>query len=285
MRWVAILVLMGAAVHSMGAERSYVESILEWRREREQRLKADDGWLTITGLFWLKEGEQTIGSGPDNDIVLPAHSAPERIGTIEHHGGRTVLRWASPTKKPLELKPDTTGRPTQVAFKDITFWVIQRGDRYAIRLRDLQSRLRKEFTGCRWFPVKPEYRIEVRFIPHPEPRKMRVPSVVGIPEEVESPGVAEFELHGRTVRLTAFSSDGSVWFIFRDATSGKSTYGAARFLYADAPRDGKVILDFNKAYNPPCAFTPYATCPLPPRENRLDVPIEAGEMAPPGAAH
>ncbi len=284
MRQAAVLVLLGAMA-GLAAEESYVESILEWRREREERLKADDGWLTITGLFWLKEGEQTVGSAPDNDIVLPAHSAPARIGTIEHYGGRTVLRWASPTRKPLELRPDTTGRPTRVTFEDITFWVIQRGDRYALRLRDRRSRLRKRFTGCRWFPVKPEYRIEARFLAFPQPKKMQVPSVVGIPEEMESPGVVEFQLHGKTVRLTAVSRDGELWFLFRDATSGRTTYGAARFLYADAPKDGKVILDFNKAYNPPCAFTPYATCPLPPPENRLDVAIEAGEMAPASPAH
>ncbi len=284
MRQAVVLLLLGTMT-GLAADQSYVDSILEWRREREERLKADDGWLTITGLFWLKEGEQTIGSAPDNDIVLPAHSAPPRLGTIEHYPGKTILRWAETSRDPVVMKPDTTGEPTMVTVGDLTFWVIQRGDRYALRLRDRQSRLRKEFTGCHWFPVKPEYRIEARFLPYSEPKKIRVPSVVGIPEELESPGVVEFQLHGRTVRLTAVSAGDSLWFIFRDATSGKSTYGAARFLYAEMPKDGKVILDFNKAYNPPCAFTPYATCPLPPRENRLDVPIEAGEMTHGQAAH
>ncbi len=270
------VMVLGSLLALLAAD-SYRAEIENWRRAREEQLKSDTGWLTIAGLFWLREGETTIGTDPESGIVLPEGSAPARLGVIEHAGGRTRFRHAEDPARTVELKPDTSGSPDMIRTGDVTFWVIRRGDRFAVRLRDKNSRFRKEFTGLRWYPVKPEYRITARYVAWPAPRKISVPSIIGTPEEMTSPGYVEFELEGRTVRLTTMSSGESLWFIFRDATSGKTTYAGGRFLYSDAPRDGKVIVDFNKAYNPPCVFTPYATCPLPPKENRLEVAIEAGE--------
>lgn len=259
------------------ASGSYVAGIEKWRQAREEQLKSDTGWLTIAGLFWLEEGETIVGTDPASGIVLPEGSAPARFGIIEHTGGRTTFRYAADSGRTVEMKPDTSGSPDMISVNGLTFWVIQRGGRYGLRLRDKNSRHRKEFTGLDWYPVKPEYRITAKYVAWQAPREVSIPSVIGVPEEMTSSGYVEFELHGRTARLTPVSAGDSLWFIFRDGTSGKTTYPAGRFLYSDAPKDGTVVLDFNKAYNPPCAFTPYATCPLPPKENRLDIPIEAGE--------
>ncbi len=254
---------------------SYVSSVLKWRQDREARLKSDTGWPTIAGLFWLREGSQTIGSDAANRIVLPAHSAPARLGVIEFHDGKALLQYADRGKGSVVLQPDSSGAPTRIRVGALTFWVIQRGNRYGLRLRDTKSRFRKEFTGCEWYPVKPAYHITARFVP--DPRQISVPSVIGVTTTEHSPGYVEFELNGKTLRLRPTGSTDSLEFLFRDATSGKTTYGGGRFLSAGPVKNGEVIIDFNLAYNPPCAFTPYATCPLPTKENRLKVPIEAGE--------
>ena len=267
----SLFLLVGASL----AADTYTASVERWRAGREARLRSDAGWLTVSGLFWLKEGGQTIGSDSSNKIQLPAHSSPARLGVIEFHDGQAALRYEDRAKGRIELKPDSTPEPTRIQLGDLTFWVIQRGDRYGIRLRDRQSSMRKEFTGCKWYPVKADHRVAARFVP--EQTTMRIPSIIGVTNEESSPGYVEFEMAGETIRLRPTGDMESLSFVFRDGTSGKSTYGAGRFLSADGPKDGKVILDFNRAYNPPCAFTPYATCPLPPRENRFKTPIEAGE--------
>ncbi len=247
-------------------DASYEKQILDWRAESEARLKADDGWLTVAGLFWLKQGPNTFGSAESNDIVLPA-SAPAQAGVF-HFDGKRVTH----NGKVLAANP-----PTLVEIGPLTMFVIERGDRAGIRLRDKNSQFRREFTHRSWYPVQPAYRIEGKLIP--EPRKYNVATVIpDVFEEYETPGVVEFTLHGQTVRLRPMLTGDQYFYIFRDTTAGKGTYPAGRFLYSDPAKDGKVILDFNKAYNPPCAFTPYATCPLPPKENRLPLAIEAGEL-------
>ncbi len=245
------------------------DDILQFRRQREAELIADDGWLTVSGLFWLKEGPNRFGPAPSNQIVLPP-GAPS--GVFEFHNGKT-------TYQGRELRADKPGPPDRITLGDLTLYVIQRGDRCAIRLKDKNSKLRKEFTGLRWFPPSKAYRVTARFLPYSPPKMLSIPTVLGDVEQVASPGYAVFTLHGREYRLDPVpGDDGGLFFIFRDLTSGKETYPAGRFLDTDPPRDGKVVLDFNKAYNPPCAFTPYATCPLPPKQNHLPVRIEAGEL-------
>lgn len=256
------------------APPSYRAQIAEWRRQREAALQADGGWLTVTGLFWLHEGANSFGPGPSHDIDLPAEPALGNGGTFELHGRRVTLRMDGRTR---DLTPDSGGQPDIVTLGGLTLFVIQRGDRYVIRLRDLHSRLRKEFTGLHYFPVNEAYRIRTRLVP--DPKKIPIPNVLGQIQDLPSPGYVEFELLGKKLRLTPVEeSPHALSFIFRDLTSGKETYGSGRFLDTQSSNDGEIELDFNKAYNPPCAFTPYATCPLPPKENRLAVRIAAGEM-------
>ena len=268
------------------AANNYQASIESWRKDREERLKSKDGWLTVAGLFWLKDGENRVGSDPASEIVLPPDRAPSRVGIFDFQGGKTRFRIATGAHvtvngKPVltaDLKPDTSGTPDLMQFGDFTMFVIKRGPRYAIRLRDLHSKMRDDFSGLHWYPPKEAYRVIAKWVPYDQPQKIAIPNVLGQTEYEQSPGYAVFQLMGHSYRLDPVLEGDQLFFIFRDQTSSKTTYGAGRFLYADLAKEGKVVLDFNKAINPPCAFTPYATCPLPPKQNRLAVKIEAGEM-------
>lgn len=268
------------------ATPGYQAAIETWRKEREERLKAKDGWLTVAGLFWLKEGETRVGGDPASEIALPEGRAPSRVGVLDFRNGKTSFRLATGAHVTVngnpvvtaDLKPDSEGRPDQLQFGDFTLFVIKRGPRYAIRLRDLHSQMREEFTGLHWYPPKEAYRVAGKWIPYDQPQKIPIPNILGQTEYEQSPGYVTFQLMGHTYRLDPVLEGDRLFFIFRDQTATITTYGAGRFLYADPAKEGKVILDFNKAVNPPCAFTPYATCPLPPKQNRLAVKIEAGEM-------
>jgi len=266
----ALVAVCGVSWPASDAYRAQIE---EWRRQREAALTADGGWLTVTGLFWLHEGANSFGSASSNNIVLPADPAV-KDGSFDLHNGKVALRMDGQTR---ELRPDSNGRPDSVTMGRLTMFAIQRGGKYGIRLKDNNSRLRKEFAGLHYFPVSEEYRITTRLVP--DAKKIPILNVLGQVADTPSPGYVEFKLHGQKLRLTPVEdSPSELSFIFRDFTSGKETYGSGRFLDAELVKDGEVVLDFNKAYNPPCAFTPYATCPLPPKENRLAVRIEAGEF-------
>jgi uncharacterized protein len=282
MRFWCVLVLAAAAFPA----GTYQASVESWRKEREQKLRAPDGWLTVAGLFWLHDGENRVGSDPSFEIVLPAKRSPERVGVIDFKDGKTSFRVASGAHvavngKPIltaVLKPDSEGSPDLLQFGDFTLFVIKRGPKYAIRLRDLHSQMREQFGTLHWYPVKEQYRVVAKWAAYDRPQKIAVPNVLGQTEYEPSPGYAEFQLMGHAYRLDPVLEGDQLFFIFRDLTSAKTTYGGGRFLYAALPKEGKVVLDFNKAYNPPCAFTPFATCPLPPKQNRLPLKIEAGEM-------
>jgi uncharacterized protein (DUF1684 family) len=261
---------MAAAPLLMAA--GYEAEIAAWRAQREANLRGDAGWLTVAGLFWLKEGRNTFGAGPSNDIVLPA--GPAQAGVFEMHGGTVTGGLSGEPARPL--KPDSEEPADVVKIQDLTMFVIKRSDRYGIRLRDKNSSFRREFSGLHWYPAKASARVNARWVATPE--KIVIPNILGQKEEDKSPGCAVFMWGGHEQRLYPTEEDGRLFFVFRDQTAGKETYPAGRFLYADMPRDGHVVLDFNQAYNPPCAFTPYATCPLPPAQNRLNVRIEAGEL-------
>lgn len=288
------LAVVGLAAAAAGGvqtpDAAYRAEIEKWRATREARLKGDGGWLQVVGLFWLKEGPNPFGTDAKNKIVLPAGSAPPRAGTFELRGRTVTVRTEPGVEATIEGKP-ATGRPMRADVPGpadvmklgprLTLHVIERGGRYGIRLKDTQSALLEDFTGLRWFPVREDYRIQARFVPYTPARKVSVPNILGQVEELPSPGYAAFRVAGREVRLDPVLEEPGateLFFIFRDETSRKETYPAGRFLYTALPKDGTVLLDFNKAYSPPCAFTPYATCPLPPKQNRLAVRIEAGEM-------
>jgi uncharacterized protein len=283
---------LAAAMLAAAVASPYVAEIEQWRAKRIERLKADDGWLTVSGLFWLKDGASTFGSAPGNDIVLPA-SAPARAGVIQFAGGKASVRVEPGVKilsggKPvtaMDLRADTaTGGPDVLVLGRVSLQVIERGGRYGIRLKDNDSPRRKAFTGTQWYPVSEAYRVTARFVPSATPKTIPIANVLGQEEAQASPGSVFFKLNGQDVQLDPILEEPDakeLMFIFKDATSGPETYPAGRYLYTDLPKDGSVVLDFNKAYSPPCAFTAYATCPLPPAQNRLKVRIEAGEKKPP----
>ncbi len=266
---------------------AYRQSVEKWRHDYEAQLTSDNGWLTISGLFWLHEGENRFGSDPLNDIVLPA-SAPAQAGTFDFHAGKTTVHihpgvTAIINGKPVEsaeLRPDHP--QDRLVLGDLTLFVHASGDRFAIRLKDKHSPLLKTFTGLNWFPVDESYNATGRFIPYDAPKQFDSQNVLGDPIKLNIAGYVLFTLRGQEYRLEAeANSDGSLFIVFRDLTSGKLTYPASRFLDTGAPKDspnGKTVrLDFNKAYNPPCAYNPYTTCPVPLPANRLRVEILAGE--------
>lgn len=249
---------------------SFQDDIAQWRRQREARLKADGGWLTVAGLFWLHDGANSFGKDAKNEIVLPDGAG--QAGVFLLKDGKVTVKMGGEER---ELWPDSLDFAQAGRLK---LYVIKRGERYGIRLKDPDSEYRRNFHGIEYYPASEAYRVTARFVP--EAKEIPILNVLGQTEPLKSPGVAVFLLGGKEYRLRPVleTPDAQeLFYIFKDASSGKETYGAGRFLYSAMPKDGRVVLDFNKAYNPPCAFTPYATCPLPPAENKLPVKIEAGE--------
>lgn len=289
----AVALLQSGAVDPAGyAPAAYAQDVQSWRHAREESLKADGGWLTVAGLAWLSPGRNPFGAAAGSTVRLPAHSSPAVAGAFVVDHGQVTIEVApgvnvSQAGKPVTrgpLRTDAGGaEPDVLSLGAVTMQVLSRGDKLAVRIKDMRSPARAAFKGLHWYPVKPEYRVTARFLRTATPKTIRVDSIIGIPDDMISPGTVEFELGGKTLHLTPVVEPGEkrLFFIFRDATAGHTTYGAGRFLYADPPRDGVVVLDFNRAYTPPCGFTAYATCPLPPTENRLPIAIEAGELASP----
>ena len=264
------ILLAAFAGMAVAAVSGYQSEIAQWRSQREARLKADGGWLTVAGLFWLREGPNRFGKDQTNDIVLP--DGPAHAGAFELHDGKVT---AALDGEKRAMAPDSAD---VAKVGRLSLFVIKRGDKYGIRLKDPDSEYRRNYHGIEHFPANEAYRVTARWVA--EPRKIPILNIIGQTEESECPGYAEFRLSGKEMRLSPIIEEPGakeLFYIFRDLTTGKETYPAGRFLYSDMPKDGKVVLDFNKAYNPPCAFTPYATCPLPPKENHLPVRIEAGE--------
>ncbi|MBL8203045.1 MAG: DUF1684 domain-containing protein [Blastocatellia bacterium] len=279
-------VLLLAFVLGVAAQTEYEKTIQTARTDREAKLKADDGWLTVSGLFWLKEGANEFGADSSNDLVITASGAPAKIGTFDLQDGKVTLRVASGVTVTVDDKPvqeyqlqgDAAKKPEAIRTGDLTFLLLKRGARYGIRLKDKNAASRREFTGLRWYPVKEEYRVTAQFLPYDQPKDVPIINILGDVENYKSPGLLKFKLRGQEYTLEPVNSGEKLFLILRDQTSGKTTYAASRFLYADKPKDGQVILDFNLVINPPCAFTAYATCPLPPKQNRLNTAIEAGEL-------
>lgn len=256
-----------------------------WHTRRIERLTAEDGWLSLVGLHWLKEGDNRFGSAQDNALVFPA-SAPAHAGTFTRKGDTVSLSLQPGVSLTVNGKPftggtvhsDAQGSPDMLALGTLRFFIIRRGERLGVRVKDSEAPTRKGFHGIPTYAPNPAWRVEARFEPATTERKLSVPNVLGEVEDMVAPGTAVFTVGGQEHRLTPVDDgSGQLFFIFGDLTNRDESYGAGRFLYADMPKDGKVVLDFNRAYNPPCAFTPYATCPLPPSQNRLKVRVEAGE--------
>jgi uncharacterized protein len=266
---------------------AYVKEIEAWRQQRNEGLRRPEGWLSLVGLFWLEEGENRFGTDPGNKVILPEGRGPAVAGTLVRKGDTVHLQAAPGAGVQIDDRPvteadlatDESGKPTVVHLGPLSFFVIKRGDRLGVRMRDPQGPALASFQGLDAYPVRPDWRVNARFEPYTPPKQVAVPNVLGTVDDTPSPGAVVFEHGGATYRLDAIpgGDDGSLFLIFADATNGTETYGAGRFLDTDPPKDGQVKVDFNKAYNPPCAFTAFATCPLPPQQNRLPLRVEAGE--------
>lgn len=259
-----------------GTHRSEVE---QWQARRAERLRAEDGWLSLIGLFWLNEGANVIS------VSSKAVRQPLRLTrsgetvTLDPTPEMTVD--GKPLSAPVALKNDTEeGGPTVVQIGTVRFQVIKRGDRYGLRVKDANADTRVHFQGLDYYPIEPKWRVEARLEPYTPVKKIPITDVTGSTSDNESPGALVFKIDGKEYRLDPILEEGSdeLFLIFKDGTSKDETYPAGRYLYAPKPGpDGKTVIDFNKAYNPPCTFTPFATCPLPPLQNRLPIRIEAGE--------
>lgn len=270
------------------ADAVYVAEIQQWHKKRIESLTDQNGWLNLAGLFWLKAGENSFGTDASNDIVFPAGKAPPIIGSfvleqgavsVRIKPGVEVMHGDEPVST-LKLQSDAEGEPTMLTLGSLSWFIIKRGDALGVRLRDSENPRLRHFKGIETFPIDPAWRVEAMLEPYDPPKKMAVPTVLGTTLEQSSPGALVFQIHGNTYRLDPIAEPGDkqLFVIFADATNGVETYGAGRFLYVDRPgKDGKAIIDFNKAHNPPCAFSKFATCPLPPAQNRLLVKVTAGE--------
>lgn len=266
------------------ADPEYLKEIKEWDQKRIERLREENGWLNLAGLFWLKDGENKFGSSKDNDIVFP--SGPDNIGVLILKDSVVAIKinpnvnvtYNANQVTEMTLLDDLSGNPTILQTGSLRWYVIKRTKGLGIRLRDLNADLVKNFNGIERFPVNEEWKIEATFDPYEPPKKILIPDIVGTADEELCPGAVVFTKGDLEYRIDAIESGQRLFLIFADETSGVETYGAGRFMYVDKPDSaGKIILDFNKAYNPPCVFTKFATCPLPPKENYLKLRIEAGE--------
>lgn len=284
--FIVFLTVIIGCKKSVEENPEYVKEINEWHQKRIERLKAPDGWLNLVGRTWLKPGVNKFGSAKDNDVIIESDKVPAYMGkfifkdsivTLKVYDGVEVLLDGKPTKEIIMID-DQKKDMTVFEYGTIKWNLIIRGDKYGIRFRDLESLLVKNFKGIERFPVNSEWKFNARFEAYNPPKKIYVPNVLGQIEEELSPGAVVFEKEGKTFRIDAIDEGEKLFLIFADETSGEETYGGGRFLYVDKPdSSGIIILDFNKAYNPPCVFTKYATCPLPPEQNYLKLRIEAGE--------
>lgn len=264
---------------------NHQQAIEAWRASRHERLEQPDGWLTLVGLEWLEDGETRIGSAADNDIQLSG--GPAYWGSVVLQGNRLHFKSIDPDTVKVndeslpytELIPDTEGEPTVISSGTLSINVIFR-ESYALRIKDSTAKALKNFNGVDNFPIDESWCVDGRFIPAEEGAVIEITNVLGQVSESPVFGTFEFVKDGKTHTLLGLGTadSESLWFIFADRTTGHGTYGAGRYLYSDGmPEKGRLRVDFNKAYNPPCAFNPYSTCPIPPQSNRMDLWVMAGE--------
>jgi uncharacterized protein (DUF1684 family) len=266
--------LIGLLGVFMFATSTYTDSIREWQQRRDKSLRSPDGWLTLVGLFWLKPGDNTIGSADSNDFVLPKGSAPARAGTLRLHDDHVTFITPDGTSRSLAYKKED--EPDVVQTGSVSLFIIKRGDQLGVRAKDSASPVLRKFHGMSYFPINPAFRFEAKFVP--DSKKIPILNILGKTDLEESPGIVEFTYQGTAYHLRPIYEGKTLFFLFKDPTNKTNTYQAGRMLNTPLPQNGKVDLDFNRSYNPPCTFTPYATCPLPPKENTLPFPVQAGEM-------
>ena len=293
MAMTTILAACGNASDPVAAHKASVEA---WSADRIARLTAPNGWLSLVGLHWLQEGEQSVGSAGGNDVLLAA--GPNQLGKVVVAGkqatfvpadGLQFTAYGKPGSGSVALVADSQGEPTVIGFANgsASLVLIERSGRLALRVRDANAVTRTGFKGIARYPVDIGWRLDARFEPHEPGKTLPIASVINTLDDMANPGAVVFEKDGRTFRLEAVDEgDGRLFLIFADRSNGRETYGAGRFLYA-APADanGHTVVDFNESYNPPCAMNAFSTCPLPPPENRLDLLVNAGELKYEGLSH
>jgi len=284
----AILILASACNRSaplIEDKTSYIESVEQWQHDRLEGLKAKEGWLNLAGIYWLKEGEQSFGSHPSNDIVFPEKAAAF-IGTTTLKDGvvhikvndKVELYYKNEQVNELELSYDSTGTPSYITHGDLAWYIMKRHKSLAIRLRDYKNPAIEALDHIPSYPIDSDYLVEATLHPFDESRTITVNTPFqDYTQDYHCPGELLFKLKGQRLKLLPFISGEGYFIIISDETSALETYGGGRFMYAYPDSSGKIILDFNKAYNPPCAVTPFAACPMPPPENQLPLKIEAGE--------
>jgi uncharacterized protein (DUF1684 family) len=256
---IAIAIVAVSAL--MAGTSTYQDSIHEWQKARDTKLRAPDSWLALVNLLWLKPGDNSI------------RSVPGFSGIVRVSGNRVSLINGDRSERTLSYDED---KRDVIHAGSVSFYVIKRGDRFGLRVKDSQSKALRDFAGMKYFPVNPELHFQARFIP--DVKKIPILNILGQTEMQESPGLVEFTYKRQQYRLRPIYEDKTLFFLFKDSTNRTQTYQAGRMLNTPLPKDGKVDLDFNRSYTPPCTFTPYATCPLPPKENALPFPVEAGEL-------
>jgi len=272
------------------ADPAYAKKVVDWRAKVEKSLRADNGWLTLAGRYVLKPGENLFGNGPGNDIVFPKGVGSPGMGSVFLENGRVTVKMVEGLKMRKD-GIDYTERDmgTSVEKRDwvsvgrAAFHFIEVNGKTVMRLADNESEVRKRFGGRVWYDVNDNYRVQAKFVPYEPGRKISIVNVLDEVSDEPVAGYVEFEIAGRAYRLDALDDDGGLFIIFSDGTAGDTTYKPGRFLYVEEkPEPNKrFMLDLNRAYNPPCAFSEFTTCPLPPRQNKLQVRIEAGEKYPP----
>jgi uncharacterized protein len=266
-----LIVIIGMAAILMTP--NYSDSIRHWQAHRDAELRSPDGWLTLVGLFWLKPGSNSIGSAEGNDFVLPKGSAPAHIGTLKLEGERVVFTQNDGKSRTLVVADE---KPDAIHAGSVSFYAIKRGDKFAIRAEDSASPVLRNFAGMKYFPINAELHFSAKFIP--DEKKIPILNILGQTDLEKSPGIVEFTYERHSYHLRPIFEGKTLFFLFKDSTNRAETYQAGRMLNTPLPIDGKVDLDFNRCYNPPCVFTPYATCPLPPKENNLPFAVHAGEL-------
>ena len=284
----SLAITSGALTTFPMVQQSFLTDSLKWRADREAALKKPEGWLTVAGLFWLSEGENKLGSGAGQRILLPSNSgSASDVGAIFINKRKVAIKVLAGAEAKLNgiavtgivpLKTDADGKPDTVTIGTVSFKIIVRGKRIGVRLFDSNSVYMKEFSGCHWYPVNAAYRVKAKYVAYSPPKRVDILNILGDYEPTNIPGYVEFTLNGQTCKLDAQDEGDTLFFNFKDMTSGTMTYPPGRFLNVPKPVDGVVDMDFNKAVNPPCAFTAFATCPLPPKSNILNVRVSAGEL-------
>lgn len=281
---IVTLLIISFAVNFQ-AQTAYNSEVTKWRTNHETELKSENSWFSLAGLFWLKDGVNTIGKGANFDIQLTENFKGGKFGEINFKNGVATLKVEKGVEalnegkqiSEIVLVSDEKQKQTIIQTGSQTFYVIKREDKFGIRLKDKNNKARLDFNGLHWFPIDKKYQVIANFEPFSEPKEILIPNMLGGSYKMKSEGILKFKLLGKNYSLQPVEEDGHYFIIFRDLTSKKDTYGVGRFLYAEKSKDNKVILDFNKAENPPCAYTTFATCPIPPPQNRLQLAIKAGE--------